>query len=166
MALSCGVPICVVCAGAEDIGTWYLILEVMSVMAVICNSALIFFTGERFADHSMYRRTLYFIIFEHLVLGFKFAMAAFIPDVPSAVKIQLKRQDLLTAKVRPLQTNPNLCRASLNVHQELVRSTDLSISSFDLQVFEDQPDDDGEVGTPDNVTIDLSIFLTDDERLG
>lgn len=88
-------------AGAEDIGTWYMILEVMSVMAVICNSAIIFFTGERFADVSLLRRTLYFIIFEHLVLGFKFGMAAFIPDVPGSVQIQLKRQELLTAKVRP-----------------------------------------------------------------
>jgi len=89
----------VLLAGAEDIGTWYLILEIMSVMAVICNSAIIFFTGERFAHLSMFRRTLYFIIFEHLVLGFKVAMAAFIPDVPVSVNIQLKRQELLTSKV-------------------------------------------------------------------
>jgi hypothetical protein len=43
----------------------------LSVIAVICNSALIFFTGTRFKDHSMYARCIYFIIFEHALLAFK-----------------------------------------------------------------------------------------------
>lgn len=62
-------------AGAEDIGTWYLILEVLSIVAVICNSAIIFFTGTRFDGYSLYDRAIFFIVFEHALLCIKVSAA-------------------------------------------------------------------------------------------
>ncbi|CAB1106693.1 unnamed protein product [Ectocarpus sp. CCAP 1310/34] len=38
--------------GAEDIGTWYTILTIMSSMAVVSNSAIVAFTSEIFQDQT------------------------------------------------------------------------------------------------------------------
>lgn len=42
--------------GAEDIGTWYTILAIMSSVAVVSNSAIVAFTSEIFEDQSWMAR--------------------------------------------------------------------------------------------------------------
>lgn len=42
--------------GAEDIGTWYTILTIMSSVAVVSNSAIIAFTSEIFDDRTRMTR--------------------------------------------------------------------------------------------------------------
>lgn len=42
--------------GAEDIGTWYTILTIMSSVAVVSNSAVIAFTSELFDDQTWIAR--------------------------------------------------------------------------------------------------------------
>ncbi len=85
--------------GAEDIGTWYTILEIMSTTAVITNSALIAFTSDLFNNRSNAERIGIFLAFEHCMWAFKFALALLIPDVPTDVDIQLQRQQFIVSKV-------------------------------------------------------------------
>ena len=42
--------------GAEDIGTWYTILTIMSSLAVVSNSAIIAFTSDIFDDETWMTR--------------------------------------------------------------------------------------------------------------
>lgn len=42
--------------GAEDIGTWYTILAIMSNVAVVSNSAIVAFTSEIFDDQGVMAR--------------------------------------------------------------------------------------------------------------
>ncbi|KAG5190771.1 calcium-activated chloride channel-domain-containing protein [Tribonema minus] len=85
--------------GAEDIGTWHTILEIMGVISVVSNSALIAFTSDLFAGHSTAQRIWIFMLFEHGVMLFKYALAVLIPDVPQDVTIQLEREEFVLAKV-------------------------------------------------------------------
>merc|ERR1711998_316842 len=62
--------------GAEDIGTWYVILEVMSISAVITNSLIICFTSKKLMKEMNitrgYDKLTLFIIVEHVILICKF----------------------------------------------------------------------------------------------
>jgi len=84
---------------AEDIGTWYTILELMSTAAVITNSALIVFTGDQFNNTKDFERVWYFVLFEHCLFMVKYALAIIVPDVPFEVDIQLARQSFIISKV-------------------------------------------------------------------
>ena len=85
--------------GAEDIGSWLMILEIFSVLATVFNGAILFFTSKIFSDQSYGTRLIHFIIFEHMILGMKALLAYAIPDVPQRTMIQLKRRDLLINKI-------------------------------------------------------------------
>jgi hypothetical protein len=86
-------------AGAEDIGTWYVILELMSTAAVISNAALIVFTGSRFDNTPLAERVWYFVLIEHALFLVKYGLALAVPDVPHEVDIQLARQEFIVSKV-------------------------------------------------------------------
>eukprot|EP00638_Chattonella_subsalsa_P015368 CAMPEP_0117851498 /NCGR_PEP_ID=MMETSP0949-20121206/22438_1 /TAXON_ID=44440 /ORGANISM="Chattonella subsalsa, Strain CCMP2191" /LENGTH=784 /DNA_ID=CAMNT_0005699333 /DNA_START=338 /DNA_END=2692 /DNA_ORIENTATION=+ len=85
--------------GAEDIGTWYSILEIMSAAAVITNSAVLCFSSTVLEDHSLRWRIWIFIIMEHVLFSVKFLLAYIVEDEPSSVAIQLERVDFLVSKV-------------------------------------------------------------------
>ncbi|CAM9404578.1 unnamed protein product, partial [Choristocarpus tenellus] len=85
--------------GAEDIGTWQTILEIMSAVAVVSNSATIAFTSELFNDYSWINRVWIFVIFEHGMFIFKYSLSILIPDSPEDVGIQLSRNEFLISKV-------------------------------------------------------------------
>jgi anoctamin-10/anoctamin-7 len=84
---------------AEDIGTWQTILEVMGTAAVISNVYLICFTSSQQSDVATSWKAWEFLILEHAVLGFKFALALLVPDAPEDVKIQIQRREVIEAKV-------------------------------------------------------------------
>lgn len=84
---------------AEDIGTWYTILEVMSTICVMTNVALIVFTGNQFAWASSWGRVWAFLLIEHAILGVKYVIAVLIPDVSPDVEIQIQRADYINDKV-------------------------------------------------------------------
>ncbi|CAM9168269.1 unnamed protein product [Sphacelaria rigidula] len=85
--------------GAEDIGTWYHILDIMSHVAVVTNSAIVAFTSELFDDQSSVTRVWIFLGIEHGMLLFKYGLEAAIPDSPEDVGIQLARNEFLVSKV-------------------------------------------------------------------
>jgi phosphate starvation-inducible membrane PsiE len=62
-----------------------MILEVLSVAAVVSNSAIIFFTGTRFDHYSLYDRAIFFIVFEHALLCVKVRRAE--PSTPHSFHV-------------------------------------------------------------------------------
>lgn len=86
-------------SGAEDIGTWMLILQTMTIMAVITNAGVVAFTMDLFDDAEVVYRWVFFVCFQYF--GF-FLMAYFsfvVEDVPEEVQIQLQRQQFIVDKV-------------------------------------------------------------------
>jgi len=106
--------------GAEDIGTWQYILEIMSTASVITNSLLICFTGTKLTElclpdeHNvcqglpmnytlLYWRLALFVVLEHVFMFFKTGLGLAIPDVPEDVVLQRKRNDNFVAKIVRLE---------------------------------------------------------------
>eukprot|EP00619_Florenciella_sp_RCC1007_P012487 CAMPEP_0205918630 /NCGR_PEP_ID=MMETSP1325-20131115/9920_1 /ASSEMBLY_ACC=CAM_ASM_000708 /TAXON_ID=236786 /ORGANISM="Florenciella sp., Strain RCC1007" /LENGTH=238 /DNA_ID=CAMNT_0053286177 /DNA_START=18 /DNA_END=734 /DNA_ORIENTATION=+ len=85
--------------GAEDIGTWQSVLELMSILAIMTNLGIVCFTSEKLVQASRGWRVVWFIVIEHFAVGAKIVAAAIIPDCPDEVAIQLKRQELIIDKI-------------------------------------------------------------------
>lgn len=87
--------------GAEDIGQWQGLLEFMSTLQVITNTALILFTSEIywFETTSPKMKLILFILIEHIAFGAKIAIGAIIDDVPEEVEIQMARNELFCSKL-------------------------------------------------------------------
>ena len=86
--------------GAEDIGTWFTFLDIMSTIAVVSNMALFVFTGSQLSDWGWVSRIAFFSVMEHVLLSIKFLIALAIPDVPEDVEDQQAREKFLCSKVR------------------------------------------------------------------
>ncbi|CAN0047611.1 unnamed protein product [Ectocarpus sp. 4 AP-2014] len=76
------------------IGVWDNVLEVMSVIAVITNCALIGVTSERWwpADVSRATRILAVVVAEHIILFLKYWLESSVPRVPLKVQRALQRE--------------------------------------------------------------------------
>jgi hypothetical protein len=97
---------------AEDIGTWYGILEIMSVICVMTNCLIISWTSTRLTrglDLDLRWRFWIMIIFEHAILIFKYVLAALIPDVPELVENARQREayQMERALRRALEGDPD-----------------------------------------------------------
>ncbi|XP_031564579.1 anoctamin-8-like [Actinia tenebrosa] len=100
----------------ENIGTWQDAMEVMGVVAVMVNLALLGTGGsiQRMFPNMTTAETILLIVFlEHLVIGIKVAVAYAIPDIPEWVeteiaKVEFKRREALKGKPAPAapQTPP------------------------------------------------------------
>ena len=76
---------------AEDIGVWQDMLEIISVLSVVFNFALLFFTSTYLKDVTWEFRWIMFIIVEHACFILKFVLSVIIDDVPEEVQMQLDR---------------------------------------------------------------------------
>jgi len=80
--------------GADDIGGWYTILEVIGVIAVITNCLLIAFSFPTlykiFSDP--YPTLIVAVILEHGILVAKYLLALAVPDVPANIRTVLAKQ--------------------------------------------------------------------------
>ncbi len=75
--------------GAQDIGTWETIFDIIGNVSVVTNGALIFFTGKRFMHESVATRLTYFLLFEHGIILLKYVLAIAVPDVTEQTEIQV-----------------------------------------------------------------------------
>merc|ERR1711916_120742 len=92
--------------GAQDIGGWYKILDIISVIAVTTNALL---AGLGYAAvpkalsggklGTSFNVFIFCIVLEHFVLIFKFLLAEIIPDMPQEVTKKLARQEFLKEQV-------------------------------------------------------------------
>ncbi|CAN8073085.1 unnamed protein product [Agarophyton chilense] len=86
---------------AADIGAWYAILQLLNVLSVWSNAALLIFTSESLelllppdaeSSRAWLLRLAAFLALEHVLLGVKAAGAALVRDVPNAARRTLARQ--------------------------------------------------------------------------
>lgn len=91
------------CEGASGIGVWLTIMEILAILCIPVNAAIIYFTGDSTYTEvgkssyvkymegldaelwSVKNIILLLILVEHLLLLVKVIIAALIPDVPSKV---------------------------------------------------------------------------------
>lgn len=130
--------------GAEDIGTWYGILNAMVTISVLTNIANIAFTSRQleymgWAETDLEKLMVVFAL-EHIILMAKFLLEALIPDIPEDVQEEMTRQafgiqqakrtkamlDEITrkeasfnAKAAELLSKDPLCRTLLNKPEDL-----------------------------------------------
>mmetsp|Transcript_14786 Transcript_14786/g.24494 ORF Transcript_14786/g.24494 Transcript_14786/m.24494 type:complete len:764 (+) Transcript_14786:92-2383(+) len=98
-----GWKLCQICRrpeprSAEDIGTWYHILEIMAFFAVLSNSAIVAFTGNYTLNYTWVVRVWIFVCMAAGIMGVKMLIAAIVPDEPHEVTIQLQRAEYLNDK--------------------------------------------------------------------
>jgi hypothetical protein len=87
----------VVPSGAQDIGTWLVILQLTAVIAVVTNAGIICFTMDLLTFSGV--GTIWiFVGFQYFILIFMGLFAMLVDDVPPEVVIQLERQKYLAER--------------------------------------------------------------------
>mmetsp|Transcript_9856 Transcript_9856/g.17332 ORF Transcript_9856/g.17332 Transcript_9856/m.17332 type:complete len:968 (-) Transcript_9856:264-3167(-) len=95
--------VCMLCrrpdmAGAQDIGTWQSIFEIMGFIAVVSNASVILFTAD-FITVEKDERVWLWIMFIVFVMTVKKIVDFIIADVPKSVNIQRQRNAFIINKV-------------------------------------------------------------------
>ncbi len=92
-------------AGAEDIGSWHMILNVISSIAVVTNAGTVLFTSDFFDDQrsshylSPVAKLWAFILAVQSIALFKFCFSLLVDDIPADVAVQMKRQEFFVRKL-------------------------------------------------------------------
>ncbi|GMF43157.1 unnamed protein product [Phytophthora fragariaefolia] len=86
--------------GAQDIGTWGTIIDVMGSIAMITNVALVFFTSRRTTSHmTEHERLWYFVCIEHGLILLKYTLMVLVDDEPHDVTLQKQRSNFIVDKI-------------------------------------------------------------------
>lgn len=86
-------------SGAEDIGTWMLILQTMTIFSVITNAGVVAFTMELFENSDPVYRWVFFVCFQYFGFVLMGYFSFVVEDVPEEVSIQLQRQQFIIDKI-------------------------------------------------------------------
>jgi len=83
--------------GANDIGMWFYILEVINYLSVITNAALIVYTSTEINNWFDGSLTLadkiwFAVLVEHFLFLFKWVLSLLIPDAPKWVRVEYARR--------------------------------------------------------------------------
>merc|ERR1719410_1301200 len=92
----------------QNIGCWQTAMEIMGVIGVIVNCALIGLSGpvhRMFPDMTPAQTVILIIMLEHAMLVAKFLISAAIPDMPHAVETELARTEYRRREVERLITH-------------------------------------------------------------
>ena len=99
--------------GASGIGSWNGVMELISMVSIPINLAILLFTGKgqdldgdyghsetvnyllKTDKYSLFEVVLLLILVEHCLLGIKIVMATLIPDVPKEVELEERRRPKL-----------------------------------------------------------------------
>lgn len=113
--------------GAQDIGTWGTIIDLMGSIAMVTNVALVFFTSHRTTAHlSSHERLILFVCVEHGLILLKYILMMVVDDEPHDVTLQKQRADFIVDKIVNLiaddddeeMTKGNQVRVDLTVFDE------------------------------------------------
>ncbi|XP_067058166.1 anoctamin-8-like isoform X1 [Acropora muricata] len=99
----------------ENIGTWQDAMEVMGVVAVMVNLALLGMGGSvqrMFPNMTVTDRIILIVVLEHLVLGIKFAVAYAIPDIPEWVEHEIAKMEF--QRRQALKSAPSTPKSPIN----------------------------------------------------
>ena len=87
--------------GAESIGSWMAVFEILSIASVLTNCAIIAFTSstlQRAFSFDRHERFVFVVALEHAILFLKYAAAKLVPDTPRWVlKATAYQKHLLAA---------------------------------------------------------------------
>jgi len=83
--------------GAYDMGTWFFLLELLSWLMVITNTALVMFSSHYFITRLKVgeNQWIAFVVVEHILIGIKLLISFLVPDVPAEVEDHLARQQVI-----------------------------------------------------------------------
>ncbi|CAH1779721.1 unnamed protein product [Owenia fusiformis] len=112
----------------DSIGAWQVAFELMGVISVITNTALIGMspTVQASLGHlGPVNMLLLFVIVEHMVLGIKVAISYLIPDTPDWVDVALARADYQTKQVWRKQKLQEIHSSRLKQEKESPELTNL-----------------------------------------
>jgi len=86
--------------GAQDIGTWLVFFEIMTVLSVLSNSAIVCFVMKNVwhPSTSFSSRLWAFFLFQAFLYSLLFCVRRLIPDVPKDVELQMQRTAFFTSK--------------------------------------------------------------------
>lgn len=84
---------------AQDIGTWYAILNFLNVVGVVSNACLIAFTSNWGIQYDLVGQLIIVIAFEHIVFAVKLIIAALIPDIPATVSLAQRKESYKIDKI-------------------------------------------------------------------
>ena len=88
--------------GAQDIGSFQSCFEAVSLLAIMTNTGLVFFTNQkRYFGNDVDQKLIIWLFFGTMALIFAFVNISkqVISDVPEKVDIQLRRQDFIKAEL-------------------------------------------------------------------
>lgn len=83
---------------AQGIGAWQDAMELMGVISIIVNCALIGLSGQIqqvYPDITTSQTILIIVVLEHLLIALKFGIRYAIPDVPEWVEVKIAREEFL-----------------------------------------------------------------------
>lgn len=83
---------------ADSMGIWQSAFEALIIMAVMTNCALLCMTATKadaFRTWNLWKVVLLFVLVEHVMLLFYFALNKLIPDVPEKVRVKIERSEYL-----------------------------------------------------------------------
>ena len=83
----------------RDIGSWYIILEIVSFMAVFVSSGLVAFTGKIAINSTWTARAWIFFGMSAGIICVKILVSTSIPVVSRRIAIQLERQKYIVDKI-------------------------------------------------------------------
>lgn len=95
----------------QNIGCWQTAMEIMGVIGVIVNCALIGLSGpvhRMFPDMTATQTVLLIIVLEHVMLVLKFLISTAIPDIPQHVEQELARIEFRRREVERSITHQRL----------------------------------------------------------
>eukprot|EP00644_Phytophthora_capsici_P014584 jgi/Phyca11/536486/estExt2_fgenesh1_pg.C_PHYCAscaffold_540035 len=86
--------------GAQDIGTWGTIIDLMSSIAMVTNVALVCFTSRRTTAHlTDYEKLWAFVCVEHGLILLKYVLMLIVDDEPHDVTLQKQRSNFIVDKL-------------------------------------------------------------------
>jgi len=83
--------------GAQNIGTWYWILELLGIVAVMTNCALIGLSFDIIIQYTQnpFQTLGIVVMMEHVILALKFLIAFLIPDLPGWIVKKMAYEDYI-----------------------------------------------------------------------
>lgn len=89
---------------AEDIGAWMLLMEAISVTAILINSGIICFSTHALDSWSHIARFLAWLIMEHCILAVRSLLSVLMPSEPDWLRETVERQKFVVDRHRNIKT--------------------------------------------------------------
>jgi len=85
---------------AEDIGSWYTIMDIMVYISIATNCAIVFFVSSIRKDLSVDGKVWFFILTEHIIVFFKVMLAEFVDDIPRDIQQEMEKEEYRLKRAR------------------------------------------------------------------